>query len=416
MLEYPKERKIICIDLKSFYASCECVLRGLDPMNTKLVVAGNVNRQGSIVLAITPALKKTGLSSRCRLYEVPKNDGVIIVQSRMKRYLEISQKVVEIYLRYVPFENLHIYSVDEAFLDVTNTYHLFAENEVELALKIMNEIIEETKIPSSCGVGPNLLIAKLALDLDGKKRDTRIAKWSYEDIPDKLWHITPLSEMWGIGSRLEKSLNQLGLYKIGDIANYSIDKLRQKFGVIGEELYYHSHGIDYSVINSHYTPKSKGYSIGQMLFEDYYYNIKAVMLEQCEELGMRIRKHKRIGKTISLGIGYGKSVGGGFSRQMTMDTPTNLTSEIYDACLNIFNNFYDGSPIRKINIGISGVENEQELQLDLFSDRIKERDVARAVDEIRNKYGKNTILRGVSYSKDGTARKRNGLIGGHNAE
>ncbi len=417
MLEYPDNRHILCIDLRGFYASCECVIRGLDPMVDKLAVVGNVERDGSIVLAISPGLKKLGYKNRCRFYELPKDKGIVFAPARMRAYLEYSQKVIEIFLNYVPKEDLHIYSVDESFLDVTESMHLFAQDINEMAKIIMDDIFNQTGLRSACGSGPNMLLAKLSLDLEAKKNPDGIAYWNYHDVEEKLWPVTPLSDMWGIGRHLEKSLNSMGMYSVGDIAKYDVNRLSKKFGIIGEELYYHSHGIDRSVIRHPHVIHDHNYCIGQTLFEDYYENVRIVMLEQCEELGMRIRMRRKMGKTIHLSIGYSKEVGGGgFSRQITLDEPTNLTHEIYEACQHLFNKFYDGRPIRSIAISIGKLSNDRPIQLGLFDDRAKQQRLAYTMDEIRKKFGKRSILRGVSYLDKATSIRRSKLIGGHYAE
>lgn len=417
MLEYPDSRYILCIDLRGFYASCECVMRGLDPTEAKLAVVGSIEREGSIVLAISPGLKKLGYPSRCRYYELPRDIGIIFAPARMKVYLEFSQKIVEIFLKYVPMEDLHIYSVDESFLDVTESMHLFARDVREMARVIMNDIYKTTGLLSACGIGPNMLLAKLSLDLEAKKNPDGIAYWHYHDVEKKLWPVTPLQEMWGIGANLEKILNSMGMYKVGDIANYDVKRLKQKLGVMGEELYYHSHGIDYSIIRKPHEIHDHNLGIGQTLYEDYYENIRIVMLEQCEELGMRIRSYRKMGKTIHLSIGYSKETGGGgFSRQITLDEPTNLTQEIYEACERLFNKFYDGRPIRKITISIGKLCDDRPLQLGLFDDRARKQRLSYAMDEIRKRFGKSSLLRGVSYLDKATSLRRSKLIGGHNAE
>ncbi len=417
MLEYPENRFVLCIDLRGFYASCECVMRGLNPMEDKLAVVGNPDRTGSIVLAISPGLKKLGYPSRCRFYELPKDQGIIFAPARMRVYLEFSQKIIEIFLKYVPKENLHIYSVDESFLDVTESMHLFAKDVREMAKVIMDDIYVTTGLYSASGIGPNMLLAKLSLDLESKKNPDGIAYWHYNDVETKLWPVTPLSEMWGIGRNLEKTLNSMGMYKIGDIANSDVNLLRRKFGVIGEELYYHTHGIDFSRMKEPHIIHDHNYGIGQTLFEDYYENVRIVMLEQCEELGMRIRMKRKMGKTIHLSIGYSKDVGGGgFTRQLTLDEPTNLTHEIYEACERLFDRNYDGRPIRKIAISIGKLCDDRPIQLGLFDDRSRQQRLAYAMDEIRNKFGKASILWGVSYLDKATSRRRSKLIGGHYAE
>ncbi len=417
MLEYPNTRNIMCIDLRGFYASCECVMRGLDPMTVKLAVVGNLTRPGSIVLAISPGLKKLGFKNRSRFYELPKDQGIIMAPARMRTYLEFSQKIVKIFLKYVPLEDLHVYSIDESFLDVTETMHLFTNDIKDMAKIIMDDIYQETGLFAASGIGPNMLLAKLSLDLEAKKNPDGIAYWHYEDVEKKLWPVAPLSEMWGIGRNLERTLNSMGMYKVGDIAKFDVNRLRKKFGVIGEELYYHCHGIDRSLIRSPHHTVDHNFGIGQTLFEDYYENISIIMLEQAEELGMRIRLKKKMGKTIHLSIGYSKDVsGGGFSRQMTLDEPTNLTDEIYDTCDYIFNKYYDGSPIRTIAISIGHLCDDKPLQLGLFDDRARKQKLAYAMDEIRSKFGKSSILRGVSYLDKATSLRRSKLIGGHYAE
>lgn len=417
MLEYQNNRNIMCIDLRGFYASCECVMRGLDPMKTKLAVVGNLQRQGSIVLAISPAVKKLGVKSRCRYYELPKDKGIIMAPARMRTYLEFSQKIIKIFLKYVPIEDLHIYSIDESFLDVTETMHLFTTDIKEMAKIVMDDILKETRLPAACGIGPNMLLAKLSLDLEAKKNLDGIAYWHYHDVENKLWPVTPLSEMWGIGVNLERTLNTMGLYKVGDIANFDVKKLSKKLGVIGEELYYHSNGIDRSTIGSPHEIHDHNYGIGQTLFEDYYENIRIIMLEQAEELGMRIRMKGKMGKTIHLSIGYSRDIGGGgFSRQITLSEATNLTYEIYEACEYLFTKFYDGRPIRKISISIGHLCEDKPLQLGLFEDRERQQRLAYTMDKIRNKFGKRSILRGISYLDKGTSIKRSKLIGGHYAE
>lgn len=416
MLEYKNTRKILCIDLRGFYASCECVMRGLNPMETKLAVVGNLKRQGSIVLAISPAVKKLGIRSRCRYFELPKNKGIIMAPARMRTYLEFSQKIVRIFLKYVPIEDLHIYSIDESFLDVTETMHLYTNDIKEMAKIIMDDILTEMYLPAACGIGPNMLLAKLSLDLEAKKNPDGIAYWKYEDVEDKLWPVKPLSQMWGIGSNLERTLNNMGIFKVGDIANFDVNKLSRKLGVIGEELYYHSHGIDLSTTRNPHKIEDHSYGLGQTLFKDYYYNIKIVMFEQVEELGMRIRMKRKMGRTVHLSIGYSKEVKGGFSRQVTIDEPTNLTEEIYKACEYLFDKYYDGSPIRKISVSIGKLSDDNPMQLELFNNRDRQQKLAYAMDSIREKFGKSSILRGVSYLDGATSLRRSKLIGGHYAE
>lgn len=410
------QRNIICIDLKSFYACCECVARGLDPFTTKLAVVGRLDEPGSIILAASPGLRAAGAKSRCRAYELQAFKDVIYAPARMRHYLEVSKAIVSVYLRYISVEDLHVYSIDEAFLDVTGYLQLYKCDDVTLAKRIMSDIVKETGVPSTCGIGPNLLLAKLALDNEAKKAPDGVAKWTYEDVPTKLWPITPLAEVWGIGAKMETSLNKMGIYCVGDIAHYPLEFLVKRFGVLGEELYRHSHGIDESRINQAYQPQSTSIGGSQVLMRDYFaHDIKTVILEQVEEVMMRLRRKKKMCLCISLSIGYSKKVGGGFSRQTTFSQPTDLTDVVFEACMGLFYQHYNGSPIRKIGIHVTKLCSGDQVQLNLFEDVTKKQKLAHAMDDIRLKHGKASLLRAVSFSEEGTARYRSTLLGGHKA-
>ncbi|MBN2504969.1 MAG: Y-family DNA polymerase, partial [Bacilli bacterium] len=353
MEEYRLRKNIICIDLKSFYASVECSLLGLDPYKTPLVVADHSRGGGSIVLAVTPYLKKLGVPNRCRIYELPKNVKIIFQKPRMEKYLEYSTKIIEIYLRYISEDDMYVYSVDEVFLDLTSYLDYYKMTDVEIAKKIMDTIYQETGVYSSCGIGPNMLIAKLALDLESKSVKDFIAKWNYENLPEKLWPITPLSKMWGIGRNLEARLNKMRLYKVGDIANTDVKRLKRAFGIIGEELYYHTHGIDMSLIQDKLKlkPVSKSYGTGQTLFRDYYKpEIFQIVLEMIDDVCRRLRITRKQAQTIHFGIGYSKDTGGGFARQITLGKPTSSESTVYQTCLKLFEDNYEGMPIRRVHV------------------------------------------------------------------
>ena len=263
-------RNIIVIDLKSFFASCECVERKIDPFSIDLVVANPNQGNGAITLAITPHLKAQGVKSRTRLYDIPKNIKYTIVPPRMSLYLKKSKEVIDIYLDYVAMEDLHVYSIDEAFLDLTNYLKMYKKTDYEMAETIMADITKKTGLTATCGIGPNMLLAKIAMDTEAKKYKNGIAKWTYDDIKDKLWTIEPLSKMWGIGSRMEKRLNTLGIYSVGELANYNKLKLKDKFGIMGEELWNHANGIDLSIISDYKVkPRTESFSHSQVLFKDY---------------------------------------------------------------------------------------------------------------------------------------------------
>ena len=326
---YPK-RNILCIDLKSFFASCECIELGLDPFKTPLVVANPNQGNGAITLAVTPYLKSKGIKSRGRLFEIPENIKYKIAKPRMNLYIAKSKEIVGIYLDFISEEDLHIYSIDECFLDITNYLKLYNKTDIELAKDILNTIYKKTGLTATCGIGPNMLLAKISMDIEAKHNDNNIAKWTYKDIENKLWSISPLSNMWGIGSRMEKNLNKMGIFTVEDLAKFNKNVLKDKFGVIGIELWNHANGIDLSIIKDYKKlAKSESYSHSQVLFKDYNEdNIKIIISEMVDVLTGRLRNNNKQTKCIGLGIGYSKDEIGGFYHTIKLDTPTDSSYDI----------------------------------------------------------------------------------------
>ena len=412
------KRNIMCIDLKSFFASCECVERGLDPFKVPLVVANKKQGNGAITLAVTPALKKKGIPGRVRLYDIPQNIKYEIVPPRMKLYIEKSKQVVSIYLDYVAPEDLHIYSIDECFLDVTDYLKLYKKTDYELAEEILKTVEEKTGLTATCGIGPNLLLAKVAMDTEAKKYKNGIAKWTYDDVEKKLWSITPLSKMWGIGPRMEKKLNILNIYTIGELAHYDKNILKDKFGVMGQELWNHANGIDLSKISDFkVTPKDKSYSHSQVLFKDYDgNNVKLIIAEMVDVICARLRASGKESRVIGFGIGYSKDVDGGFYHSIKLETSTDSPREITNICFLIFDRYYNNLPIRKVSISCGGLTKKSGVQLNLFDsieNKNEEVKVNTAVDEIKSKFGKNSIVKASSLLPDSTAIARNEKIEGH---
>ncbi len=410
---YPK-RNILCIDLKSFFASCECVDLGLDPFKYPLVVANPNQGKGAITLAVTPYLKLKGVKSRGRLYEIPDNIKYHIAKPRMNLYIQKSKEVVSIYLDYVSEEDLYIYSIDECFLDVTNYLKLYKMNDVELAKDIIKKVYEKTKLTVTCGIGPNMLLAKIAMDIEAKHNKDNIAKWTYESVKEKLWKISPLSNVWGIGPRMEKRLNKLGIYNIGDLANYDKNKLKDLFGIMGIELWNHANGIDLSIIKDHKKlAKEESFSHSQVLFKDYNENnISIIISEMVDVLSERLRKHNKVTKVIGLGIGYSKNISGGFYHQVKIDNPTDSSAEILKIVMIIFDRFYEGLPIRKVTVSCGMIEKKENVQLNLFETDKKDI-LLTTIDNLKYKYGKNCMLKASNLLKDSTAIERNKKTGGH---
>jgi DNA polymerase V len=420
MKEYQIYKEIICIDLKSFYASVECSFLNLDPFKTPLVVADKSRGGGSVVLAVTPFLKNLGVPSRCRIYELPKNINIIFRRPQMKKYMIVAKKIIEIYLNYISEEDLHIYSIDEAFLDLTPYLSLYKKNTKEIAQDILRSIYKKTGIYASCGIGKNMLLSKLALDLEAKNSPNFISCWDYNSVKEKLWKVNSLSKMWGIGPRLEKKLHRLGITNVYDLAHYDKESLKEHFGILGEELYYHANGIDQSKIQDkkYIFSKRKSYGQSQVLFRDYYApDIYIIIRETVDELTRKLRSSNYYTQTIRLGISYSKDFSSGFNRQITLDEPTMSGNEIFKACIKLFQKFYKGFPIRKIYVGLTKLKKLEYKKISIFDYEEKsiedENNIFHKVDEIKRKFGKNFINRSSSMLDSSTIRSRNKMVGGH---
>lgn len=420
MKEYQIYKEIICIDLKSFYASVECSFLNLDPFKTPLVVADKSRGGGSVVLAVSPFLKNLGVPSRCRIYELPKNINIIFRRPQMKKYMIVAKKIIEIYLNYISEEDLHIYSIDEAFLDLTPYLSLYKKNTKEIAQDILRSIYKKTGIYASCGIGKNMLLSKLALDLEAKNSPDFISCWDYNSVKEKLWKVNSLSKMWGIGPRLEKKLHRLGITNVYDLAHYNKEALKDHFGILGEELYYHANGIDQSKIQDkkYIFSKRKSYGQSQVLFRDYYApDIYIIIRETVDELTRKLRSSNYYTQTIRLGISYSKDFSSGFNRQITLDEPAMSGNEIFKACIKLFQKFYKGFPIRKIYVGLTKLKKLEYKKISIFDYEEKsiedENNIFHKVDEIKRKFGKNFINRSSSMLDSSTIRSRNKMVGGH---
>lgn len=411
------ERNILCIDLKSFFASVECVERNLDPFTTPLIVADPSRKGGAITLAVTPYMKTLGVPSRGRVFEIPKNIKYITATPRMSLYVKKSKEVINCFLDFVSKEDMHVYSIDEAFLDVTDYLKLYKMDDITLAKTIMARIKEKTGLTSTCGIGPNLLLAKVALDIESKHSPDFIAKWTYEDVKTKLWNITPLDEMWGIGSKTMKKLNDLGIYKVGDINKYSKDFYKKRFGVLGEELYLHANGIDNSNIkDDKYEIKNKSYGLSQILYKDYTPEEAILIIkEMCETICKRLRSNKKVCGVVGFGIGYSRSVGGGFYHSKKLSESTDNENIIFSVCKSIYDSYIEEEPIRKVSISLGKITDNNYIQLNLFEE-VNEtiNEIPIVVDEINKKFGDNAILKASSLLNYSTIKMRNKKMGGHN--
>ncbi|RHW40197.1 UV damage repair protein UvrX [Lysinibacillus yapensis] len=415
MYEQAPNHSIICIDMRCFYASCMAMLENLDPMEVPIAVVGNFEQKGSVVLAASPPMKRRfGIKTGSRLYEIPKHPDIRLFEPKMEFFVKISMEITKLINQFVPKEAIHVYSIDESFVDLTGTEKLWGSPE-ETAKVIQQSIYRQFQIPSAVGMGPNMLMAKLALDLEAKKKN--FAKWTYEDVPTKLWSVSPLSEMWGIGRRTERSLNNMGIFSVGDLAQSDLKTLEDRFGIMGNQLYYHAWGIDLSPLGAPLAQGQISFGKGQMLMRDYRNRdeILTVILEMCEDVARRAREAGQVGRTITLGASYSKDAfGGGFNRARTIDEPTNDTMKIFKVCKELLDEYYAERPVRQITLSISKLESERSMQLSLFDHRKwKKRKLGATMDYLRAKHGTTAVLRAVSYTEAGTAVARAQLLGGH---
>jgi DNA polymerase V len=413
---------IICIDLKTFYASVECVERHLDPFNTNLVVADPERGKGTICLAVSPKMKMLGVRNRCRVFEIPTNIKYIMAKPRMSKYIEYSANIYAIYLKYFSKYDIHVYSIDEVFIDATEYLKTYNMNALELAKIVIKDIYNTYGITATAGIGTNLYLAKIALDIMSKHSITNIAWLDEEKYKRELWHHKPLTDFWQIGKGIEKRLNKIHIYDMYDLAHHNPKKIYDEFGINAELLIDHSNGIESCTIKDikEYKPKSHSISTNQVLFEDYSWEKARIVVKEMVELkSIELVEKGVVTDTISLYVGYSKdiikSTGGTSKLSLKTNTYTELVKgfmQLYDKTTNP--NF----PIRRIGICFEKIEEEKYIQLDFFVDREKiekERKVEYTISSIKRQMGKNAILKGINYEEGATAQLRNNLIGGHNA-
>ena len=420
---YAKEisNDIFCIDVKSFYASVECVERGLHPLKALLVVMSNADKPGGIVLAASPMAKKVlGIRNVTRKWEIPYHPDLVIVPPRMSYYIKKNTEINDIFRKYVSDEDLHIYSIDESFISVRGSLKLFKrKSSYELARMIQYHIFKKTGLYVTIGIGDNMLMAKLALDNEAKYNKAFIAEWRYKDVPNTVWKLEQLTDMWGIGSRTARRLNSLGIKTVYDLAHSNFYQLRDSMGLIGEQLYANAWGIDRSDIRDSYRPLEKSYGNSQILKKDYYkkHEIKIVIREMAEQVATRIRKHHCQTGCVSLSVSYSKyEEQVGFSRQLKIPSTSN-TKKLVDSCFEIFNKYYeDDKAVRRIGITYSKLSYTSDIQLDLFEDpteQITNEKLDLLVDKIREKYGFQSLVHASSLMDGATAIDRSSLVGGH---
>lgn len=410
------------IDLKSFYASVECIARDLDPMTAKLVVADPDRSKGTICLAITPAMKALGIRNRCRIFEIPKGIDYIIAKPRMKKYIDVSANIYEIYLQYFSKDDIHVYSIDESFMDVSAYLKLYNISAHDLALKLMGEIQQKEGLRATCGIGPNLYLAKVALDILAKHSPDYIAELDEETYKAKLWNHRPLTDFWRIGPGTVRRLSTLGILTQRDIAMAPQDVLYKAFGSNAEYLIDHAWGREPCTIDDikHYENKSHSLSCGQVLMKDYTYDEALIVVkEMANELSLEMVEKRVVSSTFSLYVGYSKDAFPPAGGSVTLQVTTNSVRLITDAMTQIYKQtVVPGGLIRRLNMAALSILDECYEQYSFFVDPTimeKDRHLSRSVNNIKDKFGKNAIFKGMDLLDAATQLERNAQIGGHAA-
>ncbi|OFK62681.1 DNA polymerase [Globicatella sp. HMSC072A10] len=462
-IDYSREPRsdIAFIDMKSFYASVECVELGLNPLTTSLCVMSRSDNSNGLILASSPLFKKVfGKKNVSRSYDLPfniqtrrfepyiaKKQGLksdlrtkqyieywaqrtYIVPPRMGLYIERNLEIQAILQNYSPKEEILPYSIDEGFIDLTRSLDYFIPDRIttnrkikldQISKKIQTDIFQATGIYSTIGMSnANPLLAKLALDNEAKHNRNMRANWSYEDVETKVWQIPKLTDFWGIGSRTEKRLNKLKIYSIKELANANPDDLNKEFGIIGLQLWFHANGVDESNVLERYHPRAKGIGNSQILPKNYYLqsDIELVLSEMAEQVAIRLRRVHKKATNVAIHIGFSNDVDvASINTQMKVD-PTQSTKRLTQYVLTLFRKKYKGHPVRSIAVRYSGLVDEVYTFYTLFDDPIKldkQEKMDHAIDEIRSKYGFLAVQKANSLLENSRMVARSKLIGGHSA-
>ena len=420
-------RTYICIDLKSFYASVECVERGLDPMTTNLVVADPERSDKTICLAITPSMKALGIKNRCRVFEIPKNVEYIVASPRMQKYIDYAAEIYAIYLRHVSKDDIHVYSIDEAFLDVTSylsSYHVTAK---EMALMLMGDVFREVGVRAACGIGTNLYLAKIALDITAKHSPDFIGILDEETYCKILWDHKPLTDFWRIGRGTAATLGRYGITTMKQVAQMDEDFLYKLFGIDAELLIDHAWGREPVTIADikAYKSKTNCLSSGQVLMRDYNFEEgRLIVREMMDLLCLDLVDKGLVTGSVTIHVGYSNALQAEPAKGTAkLNRATSADSIILPAVTALYERIVDRSKsVRRVNITCNNVIADSEsgaVQLSLFDnaedDESEKRNqmLQKAVLKIKKKYGKNVILKGMNYEEAATTRERNRQIGGH---
>ena len=419
-------RCYLAIDAKSFYASVECVERGLDPLTTNLVVADPERSQGTICLAVSPSLKALGIKGRCRLNEIPTSIPFIIAQPRMQKYIDYSAEIYGTYLRYVSPEDIFSYSIDEVFIDVTGYLNYYGKTPREMAVMLMEAVKQSTGIRVTCGIGTNLYLAKIALDILAKHAPDFIGVLDEETYCQTLWDHTPITDFWRIGHGTANRLGKYGIRTMRQIAAASEDFLYRRFGIDAELLFDHAWGREPVTIRDikSYKPKTNSLSSGQVLMRDYSFDeARLIVQEMMDLLCLEMVSKKVVTSSVFLYVGYSSYYEAKPSTgTANIHIETNADSVLIPAVVRLYGQITRKDiPIRRVCMSCNHVVSEDgtACQLSLFESRITFDALDRAhkrqeaMLDIKNRFGKNAIFRAMDLQDAATTLQRNEQIGGH---
>lgn len=417
-----KERIYMCIDMKSFYASVECAERNLNPFETNLVVADTTRGKNALCLAITPKMKAQGIKNRCRLSDIPRNVKYEAAMPRMQLYIEYAADIYALYLNYFDPRDIHVYSIDESFIDATSYLDSMGLTPQQLAKKLMNEIAEKLHIPSTAGIGTNLYLAKIALDISAKHTKDHLGYLTEELYRETLWDHQPITDFWQVAGGTQRRLERYGIFTMRGIAEAAPETIYRLFGKDAELLIDHAWGRESCLMEDikNYRSKTHSVSFSQILPRNYTFDEARVVMQEmilhgCHELMRR----KVITQKVWIGVGYAFDTISSTKGSTRLISATSVNSLMQEPVLALFDRVADRKvPIRRLAISFNDVCDEGCEGYDFFTDwEAVEREKARerAVLEISDRYGKNAVLRGTNYMKGATQKERNEMIGGHRA-
>lgn len=413
------------IDNKSFYASVEATLRGLNPLKELLVVMREAdNTNGGLILATSPmAKKKFHLKANVsRQRDLPQDPNLIVVPPRMNLYIKRNLQINQIFREFAAECDVWPYSIDESILDMTRSWHLFGRTPREVARRIQKTIRHRLGLYTTVGIGDNPVQAKIALDIYAKHDPELMGEIHYETVKDKIWNISELTDVWSIAKRTEKRLNSLGIHNMYELAHANPFFLKEKLGLIGEQIFAIAWGIDRTNLSDNITPKSHSIGNSQVLPRDYYRQseIETVIKEMGQQVASRLRHHRKQAGCLYLSVTYSYAAReegeAGFSVASNL-VPTDSDHEIAQCLQQMFRDHWQGQPVRNLAVYSSKLINKTSQQLNFFAPIAKQcqnEDCLSVIDQIRDKYGFQSIVYANSLLKGGTAINRSTLVGGHN--